>query len=479
MANEERPFRIRPRRPIRQRRDEIRIWSTAFKRLIHLVRMSGKRPIKSGNTGKAKRSYSQRCAVRVSYSTNRTPGQWRAHGRYLARESARAGEGNTGRGFGPSGGVLNLSKTLDRWQSNGDERLFKIIISPEFGERLNLEELTHTFVGRVEHDLGTKFDWVAVTHFNTSHPHVHIALRGINDRGQALRFEPDYIRVVMRRHAEDLCTSQIGFRSKLDAEDAQRREIDQPRYTSLDAIIRSNAEGGNTSESSSGYFSVTVDPTNPNLHESARLQQVHVVSRLLTLQKMGLAGRAGVGEWQVRMDFVQILRAMQRSNDRQKTLAAHRALLSDERLPLQLTSIKEIKELEGRVLGHGQEDTVSRPYILIEGTDARVHYIPYTVTIDAARHKGFLRVNSFVGLYRKDRGHLFVQDFGDADKFLEDTAQMRTRAKRLAVAVSVVDEAPWGGWLGRYRAKLNAEVDRFRRTTQPEPTQSHGSRGRF
>ena len=30
----------------------------------------------------------QRCAVRVSYSPNKTKGQWRAHGRYLERDSA-------------------------------------------------------------------------------------------------------------------------------------------------------------------------------------------------------------------------------------------------------------------------------------------------------------------------------------------------------------------------------------------------------
>jgi type IV secretory pathway VirD2 relaxase len=318
MANEEKPFRIRPRRPVRQRRDEIRVWSTAFKRLFHLVRMSRRFAISSG-AGQARRTHTQRCAVRVSYSTNRTPGQWRAHGRYLARESARAGEGKTGAGFGPAGEALKLSRTLDQWQNQGDERLFKIILSPEFGERINLEELTRDFVRRVQGDLGSKFDWVAVTHFNTSHPHVHIALRGVNDRGQAYRFEPDYIRIVMRRHAEDICTSQIGFRSKLDAEEAQRREIDQPRYTSLDRIVnRSSEEGGNTTDSSEPYFTVTVDPNDPAVPDQRRLLQFQVASRLISLEKMGLAERDGFARWRVRRDFEQVLRAMQRVNDRQR-----------------------------------------------------------------------------------------------------------------------------------------------------------------
>ena len=86
-----------------------------------------------------------------------------------------------------------------------------------------------------------------MAHFNTSHPHVHIALRGISDHGHALHLERDYIRVGIRRRAEDLCTAQLGYRTQLDAEEAQRREIDQYRYTSLDRLVHRNAlseEGG-------------------------------------------------------------------------------------------------------------------------------------------------------------------------------------------------------------------------------------------
>lgn len=40
--------------------------------------------------------------------------------------------------------------------------LWKFIISPEFGDRLNLEKLTREMMDRVEHDLGTSLEWVAV-----------------------------------------------------------------------------------------------------------------------------------------------------------------------------------------------------------------------------------------------------------------------------------------------------------------------------
>jgi hypothetical protein len=41
-------------------------------------------------------------------------------------------------GFNASEERLNMSKTLDIWLMVGDERLFKIIVSPELGDRLNV-----------------------------------------------------------------------------------------------------------------------------------------------------------------------------------------------------------------------------------------------------------------------------------------------------------------------------------------------------
>src|SRR5215472_7377317 len=235
-ATEERPFRLRPPRRRARRGDEVRVYARAFKRLIHIVRMSSRRSSSGG--GGTRRAYNQRCAVRVTYSGNRVPGQWRAHGRYLSREAATQAESGSKLGFGSSSDPINVAATLDRWQAAGDERIFKIIVSPEFGERLDLMAITHSIVAQMERDLGTMLEWAAVCHYNTGHPHVHLTIRGINDRGEPLRLERDYIRFGIRQHAENLCTSQIGYRTQLDADEAQRREVDQQRYTSLDRLIK-------------------------------------------------------------------------------------------------------------------------------------------------------------------------------------------------------------------------------------------------
>jgi Protein of unknown function (DUF3363) len=177
---------------------------------------------------------------------------------------------------------------------------------------------------------------------------------------------------------------------------------------------------------------------------------------------MGLADPMRANTWRVRRDFETVLRSMQRASDRQRTLAAHGAVLSDPRLPLQVTPMAALTELEGRVLGHGEEEMSGRPYVLIEGTDAKVHYIYYDETIHAARHRGLMAANSFVRFERhvdeRGRTRLSVQDLGDAEKLLTNKAYIRKRAQQLVQSGIVTHDTEWAGWLGRYGTAIAAEA---------------------
>src|SRR5262249_42583286 len=117
----------------------------------------------------------QRCAIRVTYSRNTVRGQWRAHGRYIAPESGATEA--TSAGFDAESPRVDSASRLDSWQTAQDRRMWKLIISPEFGDRVDLPQLTRELMKRIEKDLGTPLEWVAVAHFNTEHPHVHVALR--------------------------------------------------------------------------------------------------------------------------------------------------------------------------------------------------------------------------------------------------------------------------------------------------------------
>jgi type IV secretory pathway VirD2 relaxase len=79
----------------------------------------------------------------------------------------------------------------------------------------------------MEKDLGTDLEWVAVEHHNTEHPHAHVVVRGVRNDGAGLRMSRKYIQRGIRSAAEHLCTRQFGFRTELDAADAERRDCEQ------------------------------------------------------------------------------------------------------------------------------------------------------------------------------------------------------------------------------------------------------------
>ncbi len=59
----------------------------------------------------------------------------------------------------------------------------------------------------------------------------------MNSKGHAITLNPEYVKSGIREIAESLCTRQLGYRTELDAATAERREVNQHRYTSLDRII--------------------------------------------------------------------------------------------------------------------------------------------------------------------------------------------------------------------------------------------------
>jgi type IV secretory pathway VirD2 relaxase len=458
----ERPFRLRPRRPPKGAYGESdRSWAHGLRRLLRIVQMSGRRGqrgkpsfVRSAHAAK----FHQRVAVRVTYSSNKTHGQWKAHGHYIARDSATQKENIKAVGFSATETAVDVAERLASWQSAGDERMFKIIVSPEFGEWMDLERHTRGLMKRIEESLLTKLEWVAVVHHNTEHPHVHIALRGLDDRGAALRLPRAFIQSGIRQHAEELATHELGFRTERDALEAQRREVQQLRFTSLDRIIQRSRDDA------TDYFTVRREPIDSR-RQYARAQDHHVVARLAKLEQIGLAARADRHSWFVRGDFEDVLRTMQRTTDRQKMLARHAALVSDERLPLQITPLPAISVLEGRVLGHGHEENSGRPYLLLEGVEGKIHFLWQGAEIQAARRQRLLRVNSFVRIEKRfasTRPFLRVEDLGDSRKLLQDDAYFRKTALCLLQRGGLEIEPCWGGWLGDYQKTLRAHLSVIR-----------------
>ncbi len=459
--SDEREFRLRPNRPPKGGKSEVSAWSTALRTVFRYSSMSRRRLASaSGSSKAARKPFNQRCAVRITYTKNKIAGQWRAHGRYIAREGA-AGEKSAG--FNNEGAGAEPSQALDRWQKEGDARLWKFIVSPEFGERVDLEQLTRELMQKMEGDLGTKLEWVAVRHFNTEHPHVHVALRGRRDDGSVLDLPREYVKAGIRLIAEDLCTRQLGYRTELDAREAERREVSQARVTSLDRIIDQANESAD-----SRYFTFQPSTSKP-------LQGGHLESRLAFLKTMDLANQAEPGTWKVRSDFMTVLKALQQTADRQRTLAANQALVSDPRLPLVVTEPRNIQRLEGRILGHGEDEggrNFGRHYLLLEGVDAKIHLIYYTTELEESRSRGQLSVNTFVRLqkqFQNGRPMLLAENLGDAEKLLEDGKYFREAARKGNIDADPATDQIWGGWLGRYRERVTVASQQARSKTNHQP----------
>jgi hypothetical protein len=305
-------------------------------------------------------------------------------------------------------------------------------------------------------DLGTDLEWVAVEHHNTEHPHVHVVVRGVRSDGQSLRLSRDYVKHGIRSIAQDLCTRQLGYRTQREAAEAERREITEERFTSLDRRLLRDAQEI-SSDLGPSYFAVTRNPIQAGSSETVRHRMNHEVARLAVLCRMGLAESMGPNRWRVRQDFDQILRAMQRTSDRQRTLAAHGALVSDERLPMEVLDVRQITSVEGRVLVHGQDEQSGRNYLMLEGTDAKVYFINYSREMEQARSRGDLRTNSFVRLRKLSLDGdltLDVKDLGDADQLLTNPRHLGEEARELLKRGIMPTEDGWGGWLGKYQAAL-------------------------
>ncbi|HEX7362015.1 MAG TPA: DUF3363 domain-containing protein [Bryobacteraceae bacterium] len=245
----------------------------------------------------------------------------------------------------------------------------------------------------------------------------------------------------------------------------------------MDRIIARSNPAAETA-GSSGYFKFR-----PSSTTATGNQAHHVAARLIFLQKMGLATETEPDAWSVRSDFLAVLKAMQQVSDRQKMLAAHWALISDDRLPLVVTGKRHIKNLEGRILGHGEDEGgkyFGRHYLLLEGTDAKIHLIYYTPELETARSRGLVGTNSFIRLrktFENGRPLLQVENLGDANEILKSKSFFSQAAHRRNADGPSANRT-WGGWLGNYQARLSSAAEDIHAIKSAERSLGAGAHSR-
>ena len=162
-----------------------------------------------------------------------------------------------------------------------DRHHFRVIISPERGCDIpDLQEYTREVMRRVERDLETKLDWVAVDHFNTDQPHSHVLLRGRSGE-QDLVIQQPYIKHGFRERAQEVATELLGERTKEHARESLTKQIHAERWTELDHLIKRIAE-----QQSDGR---SINISQVNLRPGSTFKVDMIINRLIFLSGLDLA----------------------------------------------------------------------------------------------------------------------------------------------------------------------------------------------
>jgi hypothetical protein len=121
-----------------------------------------------------------------------------------------------------------------------DRHHFRFIVSPEDAAHVaDLPAFTRELMNDAERDLGTKLDWVAVDHWNTDNPHVHVLVRGRADDGRDLVISRDYMSQGFRRRAAERVELELGPQTDWAIRAGLEKEVLAERWTSLDRAFQS------------------------------------------------------------------------------------------------------------------------------------------------------------------------------------------------------------------------------------------------
>lgn len=286
----------------------------------------------------------------------------RAHLRYIQRDGMTR-EGEPGRLYDALTDEADGKAFLDRGE--GDRHQFRFIVSAEDGAQYDdLKPFVRRLMARMEEDLATRLDWVAVDHHNTGHPHTHIIVRGKDEKGRDLIIAREYMSVGMRERAAEIVSLDFGPQSDSEIEDRLRREIEQERFTSIDRrLIRDMDDDG------------LVNATNRDA-----FQQSLRAGRLQKLRRLGLAQEIRPGTWRLADDLEDTLRRTGERGDIIKTMHREMAQKGLARSAADYViydpSIPNARPITGRILARGLSDEINdRYYLIVDGVDGRTHYV--------------------------------------------------------------------------------------------------------
>ena len=295
----------------------------------------------------------------------RSPGALRAHIGYLKRDGVTR-DGTQGKLFDAAGDDADGRAFAERCKD--DRHHFRFIVSPDdAGELSSLRTFTRELMDQASRDLGTRLDWVAIDHWNTEHPHIHILVRGHGDDGKDLVISRDYISTGFRARAGDLVTRELGPRSELETRQGLEAETTAERWTRIDRVLAREAGAADGVIDLRPRRDAAPDP----------LQEIRI-GRMRTLERLGLAEPAGPARWVLATEAEQRLRELGERGDIIKRL--HKSLTNDGamRTPSSwaLEGERHGEPVVGRLIARGLDDELrASAFAVVDGIDGRIHHL--------------------------------------------------------------------------------------------------------
>lgn len=372
----------------------------------------------------------------------------KTHVAYLKRDGVTR-DGSPGKLFDASGDDADGWAFAERCDE--DRHHFRFIVSPEDAAEMdNLRAFTRELMEQASRDLGTRLDWVAVDHWNTEHPHVHILARGRADDGSDLVISRDYIKTGMRARAGDLITRELGPRSELEIRRGLEAEISAERWTRLDRVLVSQAAGREGVVDLRPEVGGGRDP----------LRDIRI-GRMRALERLGLAEPAGPGRWVLADDVELGLRAFGERDDIIKRL--HKTLTRDgaSRAPSSwaLEGERHGEPVIGRLIARGLDDELrGTAFAVVDGIDGRVHHLklPDLDSAGGGPVGGIVELRRFEDARGRDRVALAVRsDLGLDQQVSADGATWLDRGLVNREGINVAR----GGFGAEVREALDRRID--------------------
>ncbi|MEV5022732.1 relaxase/mobilization nuclease and DUF3363 domain-containing protein [Sphingobium sp. LMA1-1-1.1] len=313
------------------------------------------------------------------------------HLRYLERDGVSR-EGEPGRFYSTFADEADSRAFAERGLD--DRHQFRLIVAPEDGPAFDtLRDFTRDLMAKMEEDLGTTLDWVAVDHFDTGHPHSHILIRGVTEDGKTLHIAGDYIAHAIRYRASEIMTRSLGPQSEIEVRQQLEREVEAERLTRLDRMLMAQAK----------YHIIDLRRIDGLQGIDAGQQQL-LVARAWVLERMELAEPTGPLSWTLSPQMEQtltdmgmrgdIIRLMHREMTKEKEASSPDAdryvVHGIDQVPEQVTG-----PIIGRVMKRGAaDDDHERRYLIVDGIDGRSHYVDVGTSAEPTPIGGMVSLTS-------------------------------------------------------------------------------------